>query len=773
VKIAHLTTVDLSLRFLVLAQLEALRDDGHEVIGISAPGPWVDDLERAGIRHVPLESSTRGANAGADLRSALQLWRVLRRERPDVLHTHNPKPGIYGRIIGRIAGVPIVVNTVHGLYATPEDRLTRRISVYGLEAVASRFSDAELIQNPEDFELMRRTRLTKRARLIGNGVDLGRFDPGRFTNDERRLMRTELGFGVDQVVIGTVGRLVAEKGYPELFAAVRRLDPGRYVLVVIGAEDPDKRDGLPQDLLARARADGVRFLGHRDDVDALYAAMDVFVLASHREGYPRAAMEAAAMGLPIVATDIRGCREVVQRGRSGLLVPPRDASAIAGAITTLGSRSSLRAAMGDSGRKLAGTRFDERRVSQIVLDTYGEVAARKGTPRERVDVLHVVTSDDRRGAEIDAVELAAALGRRGYRPRVVALAPGPFGGGLAVPLLGRRPLSVATLRRLRREAASAAIVVAHGSTTLPACAAALAGMDVPLVYRNIGDPEQWSNTLARRARVRAYMRRVNVVVALTPRAAATIQALHRVAPRRVIPIPVGVSSERHRPADPGSRQAARDALGISADAQLGAIIGALSAEKNVALAIDAVADLPELHLLVVGAGPEDSALRRHAARRAPERIHFTGRMRDPRLAFAAADVVLLTSRTEGLPSVLVEAGMCELPVVATDVGYVNEIVENGKTGLVVDSGRRDELVVAITRALDDGRELGRCARIHCRDRFDLERVAVSWDELLRSLFGGGPVGAPGRSCSEASVTSTLRTAAVGRTARIRAGPKER
>jgi hypothetical protein len=106
VKVAHLTTVDLSLRFLVFAQLKAIRDQGHDVIGISAPGPWVADLEREGIRHIALASSTRAMNPGADARSALELWQVLRRERPDVLHTHTPQPGVYGRIVGRLAGVP-------------------------------------------------------------------------------------------------------------------------------------------------------------------------------------------------------------------------------------------------------------------------------------------------------------------------------------------------------------------------------------------------------------------------------------------------------------------------------------------------------------------------------------------------------------------------------------------------------------------------------------------------------------------------------------------
>lgn len=148
-KVAHLTTVDLSLRYLVFSQMLAVRDAGGEAIGISAPGPWVDELEAAGIRHIPLHSSTRGMDIPADLRAARQLWKILRRENLDVLHTHNPKPGLYGRVLGRLAGVPIVVNTVHDLYATPDDPLPKRALFYALEAFASRFSDAELVQNPE------------------------------------------------------------------------------------------------------------------------------------------------------------------------------------------------------------------------------------------------------------------------------------------------------------------------------------------------------------------------------------------------------------------------------------------------------------------------------------------------------------------------------------------------------------------------------------------------------------------------------------------------
>jgi glycosyltransferase involved in cell wall biosynthesis len=317
----------------------------------------------------------------SDLRAAVELWQVLRQERVDVLHTHNPKPGLYGRVVGRLAGTPVVVNTVHGLYAAPNDPWAKRLLVYVLEALAARCSDAELVQNPEDLEVIRRLHMARRgrARLLGNGVDVDRFDPDRFPPTHRAVVRDEIGVDPDQVVIGTVGRLVAEKGYRELFAAVDRLGPEPAV-VVVGPEDRSKRDALAEADIEEARRRGVLFLGQRDDVDRIYAAFDVFVLPSHREGFPRAAMEAAAMGLPVVATDIRGCRQVVEHGVNGLLVPPRDAGSLAGALRRLASDPALRAAMGSAGRRRAVAEFDERRVVRTVLDTYAEAARRKGLP---------------------------------------------------------------------------------------------------------------------------------------------------------------------------------------------------------------------------------------------------------------------------------------------------------------------------------------------------------------------------------------------------------
>ncbi|MFI5048178.1 MAG: glycosyltransferase family 4 protein [Acidimicrobiia bacterium] len=376
--VAHLTTVDMSLRYLLLAQLRAVRDAGGTAIGISAPGPHVAALEAEGIRHIALHSSTRAADPLADVRAARELWKILRRESVDVLHTHNPKPGLYGRVVGRLAGVPIIVNTVHGLYATEDDPLPKRATVYALEGIASRWSDAELFQNPEDLALMRRLHLTRHASLLGNGIDLTWFDRARVGDAARRDLRAEIGATDDTVVVGCVGRLVREKGYPELFHAMAGLDPQRYRLVVAGADQPDKPDALDRATVHAARQRGVTFLGHREDVEHVYAALDVLALPSHREGFPRAPMEAAAMGVPSIVTDVRGCREVVEPGRTGIVVALHDPEGLRRAIAQLGEDPERRAAYGAAARAKAEHDFDDRAVVSRVFRAYLSAAMRRG-----------------------------------------------------------------------------------------------------------------------------------------------------------------------------------------------------------------------------------------------------------------------------------------------------------------------------------------------------------------------------------------------------------
>ena len=357
---------------------------------------------------------------GNDLKAILQLWRVLRREKITVLHTHNPKPGVYGRVLGRLAGVPLVVNTMHGLFATEDDPPLKRAVVYSLEAVAARFSDVELHQNEEDLEFCRRTRIlpARKGRLLGNGVDLSRFDRSNVDPSVRERLRAEFGAAEGDVVIGMVGRLVAEKGYPELFEAATKLGEG-YVVVVVGPDDPEKSDALPPDAVANAKKAGVRFLGMRTDMEDLYSAMDLFVLPSHREGFPRAAMEAAAMGLPVIATDIRGCRQVVDDGVNGLLVPVLDPVRLGEAIRKVGDDPTSREKMSEASARIARERFDENEVVRIVMDAYRDGLKAKGIghlmpagmidPSSRLQIRKGVARDARALAQLHATEIATGF----------------------------------------------------------------------------------------------------------------------------------------------------------------------------------------------------------------------------------------------------------------------------------------------------------------------------------------------------------------------------
>ncbi|HSH59757.1 MAG TPA: glycosyltransferase family 4 protein [Acidimicrobiales bacterium] len=374
-RLVHLTTTDMSLAMLLGPQLEAFAAAGFEVIGVSASGPFVTVLKARGVRHVPLRHATRAAAPYHDLQALGELVRLFRRLVPDIVHTHNPKPGVYGRLAARAAGVPAVVNTVHGLYALPEDRWAKRAVVYGLERVAATCSHAELVQNPEDIETLASLGVPRsKLHLLGNGVDLRRFDVDR-GRCRRQRVRAELGFGPDDVVVGAVGRLVAEKGYLELFQAATVVMASRSNarFLVAGPADLDKGDALSSEVIGRAQAAGVRFLGFRSDVEDLYSAMDVYVLASHREGFPRSAMEAAAMALPVVATDVRGCRQVVDDRVSGLLVPVGDAAALAAAIDELVASATLRRSMGRASRAKAVAEFDQRRVIDLTLDVYASL----------------------------------------------------------------------------------------------------------------------------------------------------------------------------------------------------------------------------------------------------------------------------------------------------------------------------------------------------------------------------------------------------------------
>lgn len=372
-RLVHLTTTDMSLDWLLGPQLQAFADAGYEVIGVSAPGDHVAELERSGIRHVAIDEFTRSSNPWQDLRAFVSLVRILRSLRPDVLHTHNPKPGVMGRIAGRLTRVPLIVNTQHGLYAQPDDRRVRRFGVYTAERIAAAFGHLELVQNEEDVDtLVNVLRIPRRkVRLLGNGIDLERFRPSDDNARAGARLRAEWGLDPDHIVCGLVGRLVTEKGLHEVREAAARLrGTPRIRFVWVGPTDDSKADAIGGPDLAAAEQQGVMLVGQRNDMPACYCAFDLFVTASWREGFPRAVMEASAMGLAIVATDIRGNRQAVVDGVTGTLVPVRDPESLATAVDNLVEQADERRSRGAAARRLACAEFDQARVIRRTLAAY-------------------------------------------------------------------------------------------------------------------------------------------------------------------------------------------------------------------------------------------------------------------------------------------------------------------------------------------------------------------------------------------------------------------
>ncbi|MGW0662229.1 glycosyltransferase family 4 protein [Streptodolium elevatio] len=405
----------------------------------------------------------------------------------------------------------------------------------------------------------------------------------------------------------------------------------------------------------------------------------------------------------------------------------------------------------------------------------------------------MITDPRRRGAQTFAHDLHEALRARGFPSEIAALAPHPAVGGsaarpsgagpddnrLPVPTLGSGRLDRRTLAMLRNRAKQTRVVVAHGSSTLPACAISLVFARTPFIYVNIGDPRHWAASPARKLRVGAMLRRAAAVASVSPVGRDLLVARYGLPAAKVRAIPNGRRPEAYPRVDDKSRTRARQDLGIAEDAVVLAVVGALSPEKRVDIAIEGFAryaetadraaagigapggpeggggngdgsgtgagphatgrhrQLPdgEWLLLVAGDGTERERLSRIAAERAPGRVRFLGSVDDAARVYRAADALLLTSDSEGVPGVLVEAGLSGIPAVATDVGFVRDVVLDGRTGVLAAPGDPGAVADAIGRVLADRDTMGAAAYRYCLDAYAMDSVVDAWQDLLRAVAG--------------------------------------
>ena len=366
------SSADTLLRERVLA-LRAKGVDNHI---ICIDGPYVRKLRAAGIpvatAHLP-----RGLNPFQLLRSLFEITAYLRRVKPDLVHTHCSVPGIVGRLAAKLAGVPVVVHTVHGFAFHDDSRGPLAALAIAIERFVGRFTDVLLSQNREDLSRAVRLQIVPRgkARFIGNGIALEQFPPAAPRPDDDR-----------RVVITCVARMEPVKNHAMLLEAARLLHQSgaHFDLWLVGGGDGRARC---EAIVAAANlGERVHFLGYRDDIPEVLAASDIGVLTSLKEGIPRAALEAMAVGLPMVATRVTGTREVVRDGDTGFLVDVDDPVALAAALAVLIDDAGLRARMGARGREVAFAEFDEADIVRELEHVYGESLGARGivAPAERV-----------------------------------------------------------------------------------------------------------------------------------------------------------------------------------------------------------------------------------------------------------------------------------------------------------------------------------------------------------------------------------------------------
>jgi glycosyltransferase involved in cell wall biosynthesis len=367
-----------------------------------------------------------------------------------------------------------------------------------------------------------------------------------------------------------------------------------------------------------------------------------------------------------------------------------------------------------------------------------------------VALVHVVASDQRRGAEVFASDLVRALSEHGLDQHVAFLrraetearvpydAPSTW---LGSDPADTSPFDVRALRSLRSliRDLRPQLVQAHGGETLKYAIPATLGKELPVIYRRIGSVHPRMLHGVRRAAYSTLLRRAKLVVTVAEALRRETAAVFGVPPSQIVTIPNAVDPDRLKPAL--SRSEARAALGIPLSARVMLSLGAFTWEKDplghLDVAFQVLAEVPGTVYLVAGDGPLRPAVQRAVSRHdMPGRVRLLGSRSDVASLLAASDVLLLASSTEGMPGVLIEAGMCGIPAAAYAVGGVPETVEHGRTGYLAPPGDAAALVARAAELLRQDRRrlaMGREARDRFRARYDIRSVALQYLEVYRQL----------------------------------------
>ena len=376
-KLIRITTVPISLEKLLEGQLGFMQNQ-FEVIAVSADKEKLESLGQTqgyATHHVEM---TRQITPIADLIAVYKLYKYLKQEKPEIVHTHTPKAGIVGMMAAKLAGVPHRLHTVAGL-PLMESRGLKRNLLNFIERLTYRFA-TKIYPNSKglnDFIISENLAKVSKLKIIGqgssNGIDVQYFDPLPYTS-VRKTLRQELNIPEDSFVFVFVGRLVGDKGINELVAAFQNLNSPLTThhsrLLLVGALETELDPLKAKTLKAINSNPNIIGVGYQADVRPYFALADVLAFPSYREGFPNVVMQAGAMGLPSIVSDINGCNEIIIPDVNGLIIPPKNTKALSEAMQLLLNDSQLYHRLKSQARSQITSRYERQHVWDALLEEY-------------------------------------------------------------------------------------------------------------------------------------------------------------------------------------------------------------------------------------------------------------------------------------------------------------------------------------------------------------------------------------------------------------------
>jgi len=378
-KLIRITTVPISLEKLLENQLRFM-NRFFEVTAVSSDDHRLQQFGKeqdVDTFHVDL---TRKITPIKDLKAVVKLYKFLKKEKPSIVHTHTPKAGIVGMLASKLAGVPIRMHTVAGLPLMQTSGVKR--TVLNTVEKLTYYCATNVYPNSKglkEFIFNKKLISERKLKILGNGssngIDTKHFSPSQVSDLEKRQLRTDLNISKNDFVFVFVGRLVGDKGINELVQAFIKMSKTHTnsKLLLVGPLETDLDPLLPNTLNEIKNNEAIIYAGFQTDVRPYLAISDVLVFPSYREGFPNVVMQAGAMGLPSIVTDINGCNEIIQPDVNGILIPVKNIQAIYKAMEELINDKSYYNKLQNKSRQIIVSRYSQAELWNALLKEYNHL----------------------------------------------------------------------------------------------------------------------------------------------------------------------------------------------------------------------------------------------------------------------------------------------------------------------------------------------------------------------------------------------------------------